>query len=404
MANVVTRRLFSFLFHGICMIGFLFQVERISDVYFQYKTSSTVQHVMQSMLPKPTISLCIRYTDILDWDRLYRDGHISHKIRRSNRFLDMVMMHDNVTIRQILEYTPDPRELLSAVLYRSPNSYRGHYTKEPNDYLNITKYYKGETVCYRIQTLFDQRDLSFKRIAHSLEAPNVMLRLWLSRSMSKTDVFRIILHSKDMSTTSFYFSQVLSHLTDFQSNSPLATTFYYTYATNHIDLLESPYDTRCIKSKIQKSTCLHDCLMGSLIKATNRAPFQTYIDEPIDYKHINHRDIMNETMRRTVNQIDQECARKCFMIACAFDFTCTRLDHVSIDADPSAFSIIITVPRHPGVRIRTIVNLTFISFLVYICSCISSWFGLSVIALNPFRLMMKKMLRERMRQTAVQRS
>ena len=389
----VVRMLVSFLFYSACITGFLHQVKWISRVYFEYKTSSVVQYMRTPELSVPTINLCIRYTDILDWDRLFRDKQTSNLIKRSARFQDMIHAQSLITIRNILDYTPSVTSILKDVHYRTRGSYLEYHTFSPADIFNVSKYYMHENVCYRLQAIH-QQDMQFQRIASSLHASGIMFKLSFSQSLAPADIFSVVLHMKEMSTTSFYFSQTMNRLADFDSLQPLASAFYYTYAMNHISLLEAPHDTMCHKSKEKKHTCLHNCLMYHMMNRTGRAPFQTYITEGIDVKHVNHYDMQNQTIKQIVNQVDLLCSNLCFTISCHFHFICTSIDHVSLDVDHD-FRIMIMVPKIPGIRIFTIVNLTFTSFLTYVCSCFCTWFGVSALAVNPFNFIIHRLIRKR---------
>lgn len=382
------RRMISLIFYSICITGFLYQVERMSSMFFQYKTSSTVQHVMHARLSAPTISLCIRYTDIVDWDKLYQDHRIRERMHRPSHFKDLMHGQSLLTIRDILDYTPNVTDILTDVHHRSPGSYLEHHTNRPGDILNVTKYYMQENICYRMMAI-NHQEMLIQRISSSLFHSGLMFKLTLS--LAKADVFTLTLHHDEMSTTSFYFGQTMNRLADFYSLKPVATAFYYTYAINQIRLLEAPYDTRCIKSREHKSECLHECLTKHMIAGVGRAPFQTYIGHGMDFKHVNHYDLQNHTIKSIFNQVDQFCSKKCFTIACAFDFICTSIDHVFQDLS-QRFEIMIMVPKIPGIRVFTIKSLNLSSFLTYVCSCFSSWFGISVVMLDPFRLMIRRLL------------
>lgn len=49
-------------------------------------------------------------------------------------------------------------------------------------------------------------------------------------------------------------------------------------------------------------------------------------------------------------------------------------------------SFIVAVPREPSYKINFQIKLTVTEFIIYVLSCFGTWFGLSVVSLNPFAL------------------
>ena len=388
---LLLRRVISFTFYAVCFGGFLFQVERISRAYLQYKTTSIVKHDMQSELQVPTITMCIRYMDIMDWDALYRDKQINRRFRRSNRWRDLVTAQSILTIRQILDYTPPVHALLKATSYRKRDSYLEYYDGIGNrSVFDIHKYYMQEAICYQFKPI-DQTPKLFQRIANSLHSSGSMFRMILSDILNRTDVFMVALHFRHSRTASFYFGQTMNRLSNYERLTPIASLFFYTYSITRITLMPVPYDTACHPAATEKSVCMHNCLLKRMISRLGKAPFQTYIQQPLDVRHVSHEDMLNETTKLIVQQVDDECTRKCLTMGCHYHFIATRLDHVSLET-PSRFAIVIRVPQTPGIALSTIVTLDMIAYLTYIGSSISSWFGLSALALDPFRFLSRRLL------------
>ena len=145
------------------MCGLVWQVVNVFGLYFQYKASTRIKIQIPDVLPPVDTSLCTRFTDVLDYDRLNSETNRSWQYSISGT--DVQKYQDEITVSEIFEYTPDVREVVARVVFRDIQSYqRLEYPgSTAYDYVRVHKYVYSEFVCYRIR---DQS--SSKRRLHFL--------------------------------------------------------------------------------------------------------------------------------------------------------------------------------------------------------------------------------------------
>src|SRR5882757_3879143 len=62
----------NFIYLSFCFAGLLWQSTLIFDIYFQFRISSRISIFFPDIIDPYDVSICIRYTDVLDYNRLNR--------------------------------------------------------------------------------------------------------------------------------------------------------------------------------------------------------------------------------------------------------------------------------------------------------------------------------------------
>lgn len=121
----ISISIWSASFTTLVLIGFLIQIYQITELYLKHNIMNTeVVLEMPEEIPPLAFSIRVRYTDILEEERLLRDTNIS--IAADLYFLPLketTRAQSLLTIAHIMYYTPTAQEFIEECQVRSINSY-----------------------------------------------------------------------------------------------------------------------------------------------------------------------------------------------------------------------------------------------------------------------------------------
>lgn len=384
----------------LCIIGFLAQTIQVSREYFKYKTTTRIRTLETESIPVPHVALCTRYTDILDYDQIFRDKGI--RLKRTNEHFGITNIHSRLTIRDIFRFTPKVDYLIQNVSLRMKEGFVLYpFDQNINQILNITKFYLQEYVCYRIEVR-DNPIIPIKRIIASLHHSRLMMSLSFNSTLSSLDNFMIILFNGPLPSVSRYFSPTCDRLYNFYDTNKIRNyRYFFSQSRNEVHLKEPPYDTHCVPGSFGRTYCMSACL-SVLTQVLDRVPFTEIISEPLNLKHINYFDLIDTTRGFIINETYQRCEDKCDGVAsCFYDYTLTILAGFARDDRPQHdFQIFIKSPQKPTSINTAEAMISLTEFVVYICSCFDIWFGMSIMSMNPFALWAERK-RRRLRKNRV---
>jgi hypothetical protein len=367
----------------LCITGFLVQIIGVGQVYFKYKTTTRIRMLERESISHPRVAVCVRYTDIIDYDHLYRAKGI--KLKRTNSMFGVANIQSRLTIRDIFHYTRKEEDLVESVSLRKKEGFvLYNYDKDIKSVLNITKFYLQEHLCYRIEVR-DNFIIPLKRITSSLHHSNIMMSLAFNSSFSTIDNFMTIIFYGAVPSVSRYFCPTNDRLYNFDEKKIRNHRFIFAQARKEVHLKEPPYDTHCIRGSLGGVHCTKECLF-SLTRLLNRVPFTEIITEPLDIKHINYFDLIDVTRGAIINEAYERCENRCEKVSsCDYDYTLTTIAGLRRDDRPQHdFQIFIKTPNKPTCIMTAEAMISLTEFVVYICSCVDIWFGLSFLSMNPF--------------------
>ena len=385
------------LFQLFCIISLMYQTLDISKSYFKYVTLSRISFQLTQNRPLVAASLCIRYSDIFDWSKFSRDMKLNPMINRTNAGPAQRHAMTLPTLRQILDYTPAPKQTLKSVLYRKPNSFLMYSAAgdQTDEVFKVVKHYCGEFMCYMI--IPNDRGIHLFRMAvSSLLYSKTLYILTVGDALLLTNNFQLtaFFHASDSSLPlwSRMYSAALDRLYDFDSLQPQATEFKFSYSNSNVSLMEYPYDTACRKGALQ-TVCERKCLLQAYNRI-GRLPFRLMFSEPSDLKPVNTEDLDNSTINSFVMETDENCKQKCKLIACRYTMTTTSLLTTSLDREKNEFKIVMELPVRPETHIDAVPQIELIGFISYVCGCLGTWLGVYVLALNPFKFLIQRKRRK----------
>ena len=95
-------------------------------------------------------------------------------------------------------------------------------------------------------------------------------------------------------------------------------------------------------------------------------------------------DIANDTVVEELGRFSNQCRNACKAPDCHESYSITSGLPEATSSQTLKFSV--EVPREPSFTVNYHPKVQFIEFAVYVLSCFGTWFGISALHLNPFRL------------------
>ena len=374
----------------ICVIGFLYHINEIISIFMSHGTRSHVTFGMDDILPMPNCVVCATYIDILNRTDYKKYGLFPKKPASAN---DQAYEQSRLTVREIFHLTPNPNKSINKCLLRIGDTFRMEYynTTDCQSRMNVRKFLMQEYICYSF-TPNNSRNYSITWVTHSLLNSMHLFDFVLTDDFAtSSQILPIVservgeridypLFSRNFAKPVFRFQ---SHIV--QDSSTLISNLYRLFhSTYRVQLLSYPYDTDCTKDN-PRHECIRKCVtQKSLI--LHRAPFTEMVFDELDIKIISPDDLKNKSVEDTIGKVHVYCSNQCSRETCFKSFSTTSIQPIRSDTVGNSMRFEVFTPETPITSIDTEPSLTFIDFIIYSCSCIGLWFGISIFSLNPTKL------------------
>lgn len=363
-------------------IGFMLQVYQVANQYFRYQITTQVQLIMRSASYSHSVSLCIRYADIIDKDRLERETGI--RVAKRSTLQDGIDGEAQLTISQIFKYTPAADGAIVACTFR-PDSWNYNYSSDPqvcSGRFYVTKFFMQEYICYSIGE-HDATAFNLTDVSRSTFSKGTMFRIVLNDSFAPTDALTPILSYGRLPYLSRDFAPVLRSLVHEdgigihkQFNIPFLTP-----SDTVMLLLPRPYETGCVNEPaVIMQECKVRCITRSLAPL-NRAPGrEILIETGIDMIPVTTADMNDPTLGPVIKESFDHCNQVCLFVPCRVGYTVTharlRLSRVS------SFGFYYLAPIDSTVFISAQAKMSFVDFFCFVAGCFGTWFGVSFLSLK----------------------
>ena len=377
------RKLFQNLFYFVCVVGLIYQSTLIIQIYVQYKVSSNIHIEFPSTVTPATISLCVRFTDVLDFKKINQVSNRSWT--HSNKGQIAQKYQHELTIQEIFKFTPREQEVVKRVVFKTAN---GSLTvnsngNDPYQYIVVSKYIYLEYICYMI-SLKRLETWSFESLAVTPVGSGLIYVIFLTESVTTARFLKFALtqHHFDYPARSIIFSPVIRRSTRNQRVDNEFTNYHYRLFAQR---LEYPYETNClnyhkIDPKINHDVeCTQQCILRETVKQLNKFPYSVIISNLSSLNMISCIDMMDKEVRPQVLRIDSDCKHKCRWPSC-YD---SRIITVTEWRRGTKFQLKHILPTHPSIEVIASPRLSFVEFITYLISTISTWTGFSIMAMNP---------------------
>ena len=142
--NRVSSRTYSVF----CFLGFLFQLQQVSDLYFHFYTTSKTEFHIREVDDYQSLVFCPRWYDILDSKQLLTKYGIQLVAPKSDQEMDRLL--GSLTIKQILELTPAVSTVIYDCMIREDNISAPILITKEECYriFKVIQSVNGERICY----------------------------------------------------------------------------------------------------------------------------------------------------------------------------------------------------------------------------------------------------------------
>ena len=384
----ISSRVFSF----ICFLGFLIQVEQVSELYFSFETRSRTMYQIREADYYQTIMYCPRFADLIDKSAMNNDHNTSLSRESTQQYLrDLHLMVSKLTIKEILELTPLELHAIQECDIRRRKMSNPTYLKKKqcDAFFRVIKSVNGERICYtfipKTRAIY-----SVGSVATSLNYLGVVYQI-IPNPYICNSVVAIFISSSFMTDRN-------GSLKDPLHSRPFVAKLYNINSFNHsrflvygesieIHRLPPPYDTRCALGHDQE-VCQEECLIEKL-KAIDRMPWSAFHREKLDVRILSSVDLERETVSNYTENSFEEC-----LILCKQKNEClTRFSRTTVEQyQAETCSISSMLPSLPHMLLHAVPSLNTVEYIIQLGSCFGMWFGLSIISFNPvkWKAMQKK--------------
>lgn len=334
----------------------------------------------------PNASFCPRYLDVFD-KKAYKLKQTVVNFFTSRLSESIIYQQTLYTVADIFKYTPPEEDVFLRCFVRNETTY--NYVQREGkacyELFKVDKFYHQEFVCYRF-SLINIASFDFKKSAYALNFPGVFYLVELNtKYFNDTNFLKAIVHRTSFPAKTSAFAPVFSRKHSSQSSANL-NYFKLSYYSVTQERLEAPYKTQCTdyskQGHISRRRCANDCVDKRTTEELDRVPFSTITTRPILLKHVSYRDIENRTFSLHYQQIESFCRKRCILVDCKEVYFVTQ---VSAEPYPHFFRFSVDAPREPSFIVTFLPKIDLNEFLVFVFSCFGTWFGISILSLDPFR-------------------
>lgn len=365
---------------AICSAGLSWQLTRVSELYFSFSTTTYVQNLLSSMINVPSLCTCFRFMDIINITLSMSMFGVQLQRWYGPNFNRTLFdnLVDNLTVSQVLLLSPPSEEILEKCVIRYPSKLAAS-TYDQDQCLvrfKIEKFLQREYVCYKFTPRIQEKELMIEEYSLSPDFVGTIFRLQF-----KVDLFSSVLaftsFVKDSNSSdhfdSIFSTENLNRNLDRDSYPNIGLTFHQVSRI----FLEPPFDTACtpISESFQSAS---DLMMSRInnesMETFNRVvPFVPIGNEEVysNYKLIQLNFLRNEELvKKLISIIDKYKGVRGCEVRFFITNPATRKDRY--------IRFTLYWPRDPTVEIRYLPKQELIDYVVYVCSSIGIWFGLSV--------------------------
>lgn len=371
-----------------CIIGCLWQIENVSVRYFNYDTKTSVGVHIPSFIHAPSISSCYRFNDIANFGLIQKEKAIN-AIRRNDNQNSLAQVLEslnkfnhqikNFTVSDWFRYSPSVNDIFDGpqgCTIRIPERFVMSLFsgKDCIKHFNITKYLRDEFICYRFDPLFKTK-LSVHEYALSPMSTGMIYSIFLNYSAFKNmEIVYTIVHSM---TSSVLMDTIFSKsLSNPFKELPESVVTYREFTRKK---LEGPYHPECDQRlDVYGSAIEYDLKRVneiSIKKFGSIVPWIPIYNETIKAKVPSELNFRNETFVNQINSVLRE-QFKIGKSSCINRFTLTNT-RLSPSMRPGPV-VAVFWPSSEAIDVTHVPDQELIDFIIYICSCIGIWFGLSV--------------------------
>ena len=369
-----------------CVCGLLWQIVCISQLYFAYKVTTAIRIGIPETIYPTSFTLCTRFTDVVDYPRISKETGRDWKFSTTGP--DIKRYQDEMTLKEIFEYTPAIDTVVKRAIMRNGDSYERYDLNDAQvyEYFEATKYFYLEHMCYRIRKK-SAHPMPYSYYAVSPTSAGMIFEAYLNDTLIRSDLMKIMAHAAD---TFPYRSLKVAPVLWRQWDENKQTARYNAYEVYEIRLtswlMPSPYESNCFDYRPEfksDAQCLQECVKQKSMEQLDMVPFSIIVVDPAfagNSNIVSVIDIQKPEIATQLLAIESNCSRyKCWRKQCTMVTTTTNVFALAAEE----FSVKINVPSQPHITITTNASLSFVEYVTYVMSTISTWTGISIMSFMP---------------------
>lgn len=289
---------------------------------------------------------------------------------------------NNLTVNQILKYTPSTEETIQKCGLRSVTEDKifSYFSgKECQKYIQVSKYLSNFFVCYRFVFVTTVRADRYLIPFDPYEPYNLKYIKFNKTMFDHFDSF-LALHNSEsfLPKRELEFATQIGRGYDYDRQKVLFNLFGLRSYTSTINRLEPPYTTQC--KKYNYADALKECINNSVVKDLNRlSPISQHIDGNL--RLVTAKFLDNHTNTRKYSGIVKRCRENFPKFECQTQYTISSVDDRQVWND---FIINIVLPDTGSIIVDNFEKMLFIDYITFALSCFGTWMGFSFLGLNPF--------------------
>lgn len=381
------------VFISIVAGGMLYQIESVGELYFQYDTVTKVDIDIAEVSVSRSISACLRYSDLLDYESLAKDegrkdwyftGLDEKRIR---------YYQDHLNVKEIFDNTPQEEEVLDKIILRINGSSRLTEFNHSNvlDYFNVEKFLYLEYMCYTVTKINGSDQVApYQKIAISSLMSGLVYDITFTSAVQRVDSLKIVGHMPYSRPYRSIRSTSTLQRGYSQSKGLVVKNFYEIYQSYFIvNNLKPPYETQCFDYReigfLTRDSCVETCINEEVNTKLKMVPF-TFIttNKNTTLDMVCYNDVINDDFARKLFDIEEFCEKeKCKWRAC---WEATSVTIVNDYEGGDNFHIRLVLPLTPSYNVFVVALLEFIDFFSYVTSILSTYTGVSALLLSPMNV------------------
>ena len=385
MGSQQSFKMASFVFWILCVFGMSYQLILIFKIYFEYDISTRVAIAIPSRVSPQTVTVCVPYADILDYNRLNRDTN-----RNWSYTEDKKTRHDyqsKITVAEIFQFSPENTSFLIGLWLKKKKSAKWFYYNNSDlyDYVTVKRFVYLEYICYSM-TPVNASSEPYNQLAAAPYGLGLVREYVFSEDVKRSNAIVVVITDDD---SGLYRALLTSTYRFRYYNESTKSAYYNNFIVHEYSIkvlgLPHPYKSDCFDYKSvgyeNELDCSQDCTKTQTINRFGKLPYSLIIREPQSRRIVSHMDHVNEHIDKEIMEIRTNCSSStfCHKQECIFHRSITE---VSLSTG-TFFILKHILPLHPSFHITTTPNLSLVEFLTYMFSIVSTWTGLSIFSMNP---------------------
>lgn len=345
-------RVFRLIFKILIICVYLREMYIISNDFFKYQTRVNVVLRPNGLKEYPSISLCI---DMYEW------FHHHEPIFRFRDYDDLRCQFTkdfNYTLKEIFEATPNESIAIDQCQVRHSASSPLVTTTNCQMYLNVTKFYFGQFMCYNFKPL-----VKFIPVLEIEHDPSVLYSVIVEKHLANVSHYQPIVSYGIPTVSRFLVSEVWK-----QSKHELVDL---DYKISEYSRLPPPYDTKCAYINVSNE-CEVSCMNFSQISLV---PFSQVYTEPIDSPILDYLDLKSNKIADFAEEAESRCRDKC-PSPCEDSFVKTIRD---IGKSNYSLQLTLTSSKYPVYSLTALPVYTEYEYLYQLACSASFWIGFSLV-------------------------